>query len=806
MKYQQPTAAPSQRVHVPYGPNADKTLSFRVEGRHSGTTLASWYVATKEQYVRYFEVWLERQPTDAEMAELTKALADNGILTKQMDHVAKVQNQVPSKYVYFDPATELGMLWRRKLWPQIKQFMKKNPSPVALVDFCGEIIFQYRNESFYDTLISAVKLTMVKARVVNNLTDIVECRNCHKLTVHRPESTFYHRLDNLLTIHHGECMIEWANKFDNGGRVIPVNRNGSIIGYMVEENARNVYDPDSEEMVYVLPVYLARRECYEQGGRYYSREPGTTQHLLRYSEDVLKHHEMKHTVDSKKTGLLLGVELEVESVAGRAAAINTLIDKKQPLICKSDGSLDSERGFEIVTAPAGIEYQQNMWSVLLTSGWQEKITVSDKCGLHVHVSRPKSKHTIARIIAFANRGAIDKQWETIWITVARRGSNRFARTVGDNAKMRGAAKLTMMDASNFDRYNTVNLKKLPTVEFRMFASSNDPVQVLTAVEMAHAIVSYSKNAIGLRDNVGMSAGAFLNWLARRDNRALYPNLHITLKSLYSEKGMVPIYKLPNPKATNDKDHHLAKVRAEAERVAKMMEAYAKITENPERLVFGPPPSGTPVVDHGWLYTQDEFGNQVFQRIYTDTVYYDEPFVRVVDGGEHFTGEGQKVHVYNNTTLPKKFKGNVWVAQNGTFDADMVTHARVHVVEAIERMTHYSFKTNSLMLEVGIEDRYGEYVTRELPIDALLAVMGSYIKTKEFDTNAPRYETLRLMDTNMQTGVRLLRACGVNLGHVFTGQAKASDNVASMKIDTATLKKVRKIAMDRARRAAKRQVA
>ena len=805
MRYQQPSQSLPVRVNVPYGTTPDETLSFRVEGRPIGRTLAEWYDETKQQYRCYFEAILDREPTAAEMAELPKALANKGLLRRQLSHAAKVQNQVPSNYEYFDPATTVGQVWRRKVWPQIKQFMKKNPSPVALVDFCGEIIFQYRNESFYDTLTIAVKRTMVKSRVVNNLADIVACRNCQKLTVHRVATTFYHRLDSILTIHNGECMEAWAAKFDNGGRVIPVECNGTMMGYMMEADARNVYDPDTENVEYVRPIYLARRECYERGGRYYSRQPGTTKHLLRYSTDVLEYHKMQHTPDSNKTGLLLGVELEVESVGGRAAAINSLTAKMQPLICKSDGSLDSERGFEIVTAPAGIEFQQNMWSVLLTSGWQERITVSDKCGLHVHVSRPKSKHTIARVIAFANRGEIDKQWANIWTLVARRSSNRFARTEGDNAKMRGAAKLTLMNAADFDRYNTVNLKKLPTVEFRMFASSNDPVQVLTAVEMAHAVVSYSKNAIGLRDNVGMSAGAFLNWLARRDNRALYPNLHITLKSLYSEKGMVPIYKLPDPKATNDKEHHLAKIRAEAEKVAKMMEAYAKITENPERLVFGPPPSDMPVVDHGWLYTQDEFGNQVFQRIYTDTIYHDEPFTRAADGTQHFLGEGEKVYVYNGACLPKKFKGNVWVAQNRAYDSNKLTHARVRADEAIERMTH-SFKTDSLMLEVGVENRYGEYVTRDLPIDALLAVMGSYIKTKGFDTNEPCYEHLYLTDANIHTGVRMLRACGVNLGHVITGQAKVVNSAATMKIEPATLKKVRKIAMDRARRAAKRQAA
>jgi hypothetical protein len=188
-------------------------------------------------------------------------------------------------------------------------------------------------------------------------------------------------------------------------------------------------------------------------------------------------------------GRMFGVELEVEvldtlnreSVAKKLHRAINQGEFGRNVFFENDGSLNF--GFEIITQPRSLPAQRELFQFLQD---QETITglrshSTGTCGLHVHVSRTGLTNLqLARAVLFIN----DANNEPFIHALARRYNTGYCRVYQkrlDQAHLPG------------DRYESVNLTRRDTVEFRLFRGSLRYEAVVAAVEFCHALLEFCAN-------------------------------------------------------------------------------------------------------------------------------------------------------------------------------------------------------------------------------------------------------------------------------------------------------------------------
>jgi hypothetical protein len=216
----------------------------------------------------------------------------------------------------------------------------------------------------------------------------------------------------------------------------------------------------------------------------------------------------------------LGVELEVEMAShkfkDRGETIYEVfhrLNKKDPEFCvvKKDGSLDC--GFEICTRPAALELQREVWRGFFTNP-PEGLTVSDRCGIHVHLSKAAMTNLqIGKIINFIHRPQNRKFIQLI----AQRGSKKHC-----DFNMKGALKHSHPNYRNqFHHYSPVNLLNRDTVEIRIFAGSVDLAIILKNLEFCHALLKFTFPGVASIAESG-EVSEFIKFV--KSSRLFYPNL------------------------------------------------------------------------------------------------------------------------------------------------------------------------------------------------------------------------------------------------------------------------------------------
>lgn len=255
--------------------------------------------------------------------------------------------------------------------------------------------------------------------------------------------------------------------------------------------------------------------------------------------------------------LTIGIELEMETSeltqsedrkSAMARAVKVRMDAaakevglgQRYAFFERDGSV--EYGFEMVTSYGAIEVHRAMIPRIF--GWREgedqpKSTpfagmlrshdANSSCGLHVHLSKPKSLMHAVKLQAFFN----DPDNKRLIRSVARRYQVNYARVdpsrnkenVNHNVKSvfrtykaygrdpeyamnRAITSLTT------DRYQQVNFSNDKTVEIRVFKGSMLPTTIMACIEFAAAIWHYSKDAKAC----DLTAERFLAWVCQPRNR------------------------------------------------------------------------------------------------------------------------------------------------------------------------------------------------------------------------------------------------------------------------------------------------
>jgi hypothetical protein len=198
---------------------------------------------------------------------------------------------------------------------------------------------------------------------------------------------------------------------------------------------------------------------------------------------------------------------------------------------ETDGSLSD--GFEMVTAPLGLDDHARLWKVALSPTMTRNLRSHDTttCGLHVHVSREGlSDLQVSKVVCFVN----DPDNRELIEGVARRYGTRYC---GVERKRLGTAH-----ENDGNRYQAVNLCNSKTIEFRIFRGSLKYSAVLAAIEFTNAVVDFCNPTGAAGFNLKTPAFLdFINSMAMR-KRTRYLRLYLAerMRGHTFPAGFVPV--------------------------------------------------------------------------------------------------------------------------------------------------------------------------------------------------------------------------------------------------------------------------
>jgi len=241
----------------------------------------------------------------------------------------------------------------------------------------------------------------------------------------------------------------------------------------------------------------------------------------RFVYDKLKENVSKDT-------LFFGAEIEIErngnsyAFCGREKLVTQIADMfgNEYIYGKKDGSLCN--GFEFVTHPYTWKwYTENKYRFnnLFTSSQLSGFMVSDRCGIHIHLS--KKAFTSVHLYKFID--FINKQSNLSFINkIAGRSitNNSYCRPFQENCSVRTLAEIAKKKNNlDFHRYTAVNLTLPNTVELRIFSGTLDPNVFFKYQEFAHSLYvftlenSIQKNSVKkYRDFIRANKSIYINML------------------------------------------------------------------------------------------------------------------------------------------------------------------------------------------------------------------------------------------------------------------------------------------------------
>ena len=245
--------------------------------------------------------------------------------------------------------------------------------------------------------------------------------------------------------------------------------------------------------------------------------------------------------------LYFGFELEVEAKSGDrrncAEAVQHSLGERVYL--KNDGSLNN--GFEIVTHPHSLEafHKEFRWESFVKFrklGMRSWDTTT--CGLHIHISRdafgiPYDNRTDNYTEHIRTRQTHEVKFIKLIYDNSRQITRLAGRSSDDYANFHDKGRIipkVKYDDTRGGRNAAVNTLNENTLEVRVFKGSLIPERVLSAIELAHSAVEYTRDLNVMESQIKTSEGKIksgaLSWLAFCSyvykNNEKYPNLFATM--------------------------------------------------------------------------------------------------------------------------------------------------------------------------------------------------------------------------------------------------------------------------------------
>ena len=239
-----------------------------------------------------------------------------------------------------------------------------------------------------------------------------------------------------------------------------------------------------------------------------------------------------------KNKLHFGIELEMEIRDGELVQSSEYIMEMMGdfVYLKEDSSINSGgyKGFEMVSHPATLDYfanHKNLWTTLdylrrvhTARSWDAK-----SCGLHIHISRAGFKggaHTHRflsliyknsdKMMKLGGRSSTYAKFSDVW-----------QYDEYDRPYFTLANKVAHPSRAMTERYSAVNTQNEHTLELRFFRGTMNPSSVLSAIQLAHATVEYTRDLTLSDVKMGaLSWEWFADWIQANNGR--YPELYMRM--------------------------------------------------------------------------------------------------------------------------------------------------------------------------------------------------------------------------------------------------------------------------------------
>jgi hypothetical protein len=229
-----------------------------------------------------------------------------------------------------------------------------------------------------------------------------------------------------------------------------------------------------------------------------------------------------------KGPLYFGIELEVEARGGRyrpdevSRAYNAL--GRDYVVCKSDGSLSGDRGFEIVTRPDSVEVHKRKWEAFIQTASETLSSWSNgRCGMHIHASRAAlSQLQLGKMLVFLNH--VNNAWLVKLVA---------GRALKDWACLEHGKKIVDGKKLSPNRYVALNVTEY-TAELRIFKGTLKPSSFWKNLEFYAAVIAFCAPAEHSTLDVE-TPQKFLRFV--QANAKTYPNVDAFLQHRHAyERG------------------------------------------------------------------------------------------------------------------------------------------------------------------------------------------------------------------------------------------------------------------------------
>lgn len=249
--------------------------------------------------------------------------------------------------------------------------------------------------------------------------------------------------------------------------------------------------------------------------------------------------------------LFFGIEIETEIRDHNISeASNRIHNYKLDdlLILKHDSTIGNNtiyKGFEIVSHPISHDYwrsddqdisiSSDIFKYIedIRTNHQARSWDTESCGLHIHISRTgfrSGAHT-HRFLSFVYRNSeIMMRFAGRKSTYAK-FSDAWAYDKYDRPYLNFKDKIH--NGHNTDRYSAVNTRNDDTIELRFFRGTMKKSGILSALDLSHAMVEYTRNLTVSEVRAGAySWDKFAQYV--RDHSSIYPDLVQRLDKVKSD--------------------------------------------------------------------------------------------------------------------------------------------------------------------------------------------------------------------------------------------------------------------------------
>ena len=183
------------------------------------------------------------------------------------------------------------------------------------------------------------------------------------------------------------------------------------------------------------------------------------------------------------------LELEVRSDFYRFDIVEELHDvMKKDAICKRDGSLCEEKGFELVSTNADFHHHKNiMWEKFFKLNLHEKVKGyhGHQTGYHIHFSRePFNVPEMKRLNAFYH----NPENRSFLVDISGR-TTTYAKYLNDIT-----IENDIETYGDDFKFRAINFNNTDTIEVRIFRSNLKPISFFRNLELVHSINQFILNS------------------------------------------------------------------------------------------------------------------------------------------------------------------------------------------------------------------------------------------------------------------------------------------------------------------------